>query len=208
MKVTMSLPQVEEDEMFEAIADGRCAGTIMSYDEWRIQEGMPEKNTDCQFTFVGRNIKHLSAGFAVMHNHAKCSWLVRDVLDLHLQEMVDEGFMDKIWSSHLQKMHNQTCQKPTTGKPTQMNPENAAGIFILMLITSVFAIMLSSLDLSGCTVGGINQQNMAKQQELADQLIMAEEESGLVAVASEPAARRTDLDGLLDDRSDGLAVCR
>ena len=202
------MPQVEEDEMFEAITDGRCAGTIMSYDEWRIQEGMPEKNTDCEFTFVGRNIKHLSAGFAVMHNHAKCSWLVRDVLDLHLQEMTDEGFMDDIWSAHFRKMHNQTCEKQTTGKPAQMNPTNAAGIFILMLLTSVFAIMLSSLELSGCTVGGINLQNVTKRQELTDQTALDEDESSLVAVSSPPAARRADLDGLLDDRSDGLAVCR
>ena len=200
----VNLQEVNEDEMLAAISEGRCAGTVMSFDEWRIQAGMPEKNTNCEFTLVGRNVKHLSAGFAVQHNHAKCSWLVRDVLDLHLQEMTDEGFIDEIWSKHLQKMHNQTCGKLNSGEPAQMKPENTAGIFILMLITSVFAMALSSLELSPCALGGINQQNVDKRKELADDAMVMDADQATFAAAA-PAARRADYDN--EDRVE-MAVCK
>eukprot|EP00802_Teleaulax_amphioxeia_P007544 Tamp_07551.p1 GENE.Tamp_07551~~Tamp_07551.p1 ORF type:complete len:637 (+),score=109.74 Tamp_07551:145-1911(+) len=151
----IDLVEVEDDQMFSAINDGTCVGSVMSYDEWRIQMGIKELNPDCQFGLVGRNIKYMQAGFAVKHSSDKCSWLVRDVLDLHLHDMTDDGFVDEVWKDHFKKTREQKCSPPSVGKPTQMKPSNTAGIFILMLLTSVLAMLLSSFQTATCAWGGL-----------------------------------------------------
>ena len=151
----IDLVEVEDDQMFSAINDGTCVGSVMSYDEWRIQMGIKELNPDCQFGLVGRNINYMQAGFAVKHSSDKCSWLVRDVLDLHLHDMTDDGFVDEVWKDHFKKTREQKCSPPSVGKPTQMKPSNTAGIFILMLLTSVLAMLLSSFQTATCAWGGL-----------------------------------------------------
>ena len=71
---------------------------VCSNSEWYYLQGLKDRNIGCQFNVVGRQIKHLSAGFAVQHSQDKCSWLVRDVIDIYMQEMSNEGAWGWGWA--------------------------------------------------------------------------------------------------------------
>ncbi|CAB9518622.1 receptor ionotropic, delta-2 [Seminavis robusta] len=82
---------------FDALRNGECELLVAGFDEWHSVQLMEAFNPDCDLEWVGDIIKKSHAGFAVIADAGdKCSSLVRDVVNLHLVNLVEEGFLEEL----------------------------------------------------------------------------------------------------------------
>lgn len=92
----------------------------------------------------------LSAGFAIKPSLDKCTWLVRDVLDIYMQEMTLDGTIQAIWKDFLAETDDQECSASgsRTSAAKRIAPENMAGLFLLVALSSLLALPLAHYELA------------------------------------------------------------
>ena len=109
-------------------------------------------NGECNLLRVGRKFREIEAGFATKSDAGtKCTSLVRDVINNHMNRMRDEGFIERAWDEHRRKTIKtiQCIDGATAG--TKENVEvlsviNLGGIFlfhysfVIIAIVAAFAI--------------------------------------------------------------------
>lgn len=132
-------------------------------DEWRIEQGMARKNTECRFQYVGRPIKSMRSSIALAESLDHCTGLAAAVIDLYMQEMVMDGFMRNAWDRYLDAVHDQHCfSTDEKGKAEVVGVENTGGLWLMLVVGGVFSIGLAHMDFPACTVGGYSEQHNLK----------------------------------------------
>ena len=131
----------ESDQLaFRGLRQGECDFVLSDVTTWnRIQQRDAEINGDCQLTWVGRVFRFMNGGFAVqVDSGTLCTWLIRDVLHLHLLEMMEEGDLQTLWKQELERSATVQCDavvgssvSSDDGDSSQLGIQDTGGIFIV-----------------------------------------------------------------------------
>jgi len=140
------------------------AAAVLPSDEWRIQQGISGRNTECRFQYVGRPIKSMRSSIALFESLDHCTGLAASVIDLYMQEMDMDGFIRNAWDRYLDTVHDQRCfSTDEKGKAEAVGVENTGGLWLMLVFGGVFSIMLARIDFPACTVGGYSEKHAASR---------------------------------------------
>lgn len=111
-------PKKTELEAFQALQNGECALFTAHMDNWLIYKGDNRYNPECDMKWVGRVQETIKSGFAIKSDAGfKCTSFIRDVLNLHMVEMIREGVLEELKDKQRQEIqapHPLTCEAPIT----------------------------------------------------------------------------------------------
>jgi hypothetical protein len=95
---------------YEALQRGEC-GLVAGYKaNWEQYRNMEEYNPECDLEWVGRTVQTIKSGFAIKADAGHlCTSLVRDVLNLHLTEIINNNVLQELWDKHYSKTQNKDC---------------------------------------------------------------------------------------------------
>ena len=171
--ITAKYPQMvlvrkqTEAGMFQALRQpwygggGGCAAVLTNLGTVDSLVGKAEINYDCRVVTSGRILMNLPAGFATSVDAGVfCTSLLHYVLDVHMQEMRADGFIDEAWQNHLAKSRTIDCSSKnakggggnnlsgalaTTDSNTRLSltMRNMGGIFITHAMLSMLALAVA-----------------------------------------------------------------
>lgn len=111
-----------EEDMFLGLSldwyggGGGCGALLTNLGTYDIYASQLSTNSDCSLGSDKRVLLNLPAGYATAVDTAiKCSSLVNYVMDLHLQEMRAEKFIQTAWDNHVAKGSTMQCNDPNAG---------------------------------------------------------------------------------------------
>jgi Ligand-gated ion channel len=156
-----------EREIFDALrlphegGQGGCRATLTNLGTFAVYQGNREVNYDCTLTSERRVIQQMPAGFATgVDTGNLCTSLISYVINLHMTEMISDGFVAGAWKNHIDTISTQDCQATNTTSMSSMeNPKDRelslnfmemAGIFVLHLALLCFAVLVAFSDLRKC----------------------------------------------------------
>ena len=126
---------------------------------WLSHQDDADVDPDCELEKVKKRVVKIDAtfGFKVDGNRL-CTSLIRDVLHLHLQEMLDDGFVEKAWLNEDKKKNAGFCSVYAAnsemarksdsegGKPEQLKVIDMLGIYIFYfgwLVLAIFSAVVT-----------------------------------------------------------------
>ena len=136
-------------EVFQGVISGECRVAATELTSWDYWKGNLEVNGECQLDWIGRIFRNVRASFALKSDSGTlCTSLIRDVLNLHLGEMKDDGFIDEAYDAYLARQAQIDCANlgDTSGSTSQSNQlglKNMGGIFVFHFAISAVAIVLA-----------------------------------------------------------------
>jgi hypothetical protein len=150
-----------EKEIFDALRlpwygmSQGCGVALTNLGTFQLYQGNKDVNWDCSLTSEKRVVQTLPSGFATaVDTGVLCTSLVSYVLDVHLTEMVADGFIQQAWQAHLAKISTINCQEQPIEKIGSFDAENyslrledMAGIFIVHGSLTVVGLLLALADL-------------------------------------------------------------
>jgi len=140
-----------EGELYEGVRNGTCQVLLTPVSSWNEYQGDRTVNGDCRFQWIGRTFMEGEGGFALKSDSGTfCSSLIRDVLNLHMEEMKAEGFVDRAWQALLERRKTIDCgiesgETEEDDDSAQLSLQAMGGTFILHYIVTAFAILLAFL---------------------------------------------------------------
>lgn len=99
-------PKKNELAAFQALQAGECDLLAAQYDNWLAFKRDNRYNPDCDMEWVGRKVLSVRSGFAVKADAGwKCTTFIKDVLNLHMVEMISEGVLERLKAKQRYKMY-------------------------------------------------------------------------------------------------------
>jgi hypothetical protein len=81
--------------VYEGVQSGNCTIGITSFSAWTSYQYDASVNGDCSLEWIGRSYKFVPAGFATKADSGVlCTSLLRDVINLFMDQMKADGFVD------------------------------------------------------------------------------------------------------------------
>lgn len=104
------VPFESELEAYEALRRGEC-GLVASYlDNWLGYQQDARYNPDCDLKWVGRTVETIKSGFAAKADAGhQCTSLIRDVINLHMTELISDNILDEAWERHRSKISQENA---------------------------------------------------------------------------------------------------
>ncbi|GFH55632.1 hypothetical protein CTEN210_12108 [Chaetoceros tenuissimus] len=134
----MLVTKVGDDGVLKGVRDGECNFGVVALSSYELFQGKEEVNTDCNLIRVGRNFKTYENGLAVKADAGTlCTSLVRDMLNVHMKDLFEEGYIDELWKDLYREKHDvedPTCFDETVISDTNsdtLNLTNVIGIFMV-----------------------------------------------------------------------------
>jgi hypothetical protein len=166
-----------EAGVFHGVVRGDCKIAVTSVSKWDFFKGNSAFNPDCQLDWVGRVFKFIPGGL-VMHSDSGtfCTSLIRDVFNLHLLEMEEDGLTASLVEKYEKATSDQTCDSGSgegyvevDDSSRQLGLQDMGGLFIvfygLVLITVIMA--LAKWILARKEKTGVSNDVSAGNQETA-----------------------------------------
>ncbi|GFH55628.1 hypothetical protein CTEN210_12104 [Chaetoceros tenuissimus] len=143
-----------DQEVLTGVRDGDCNYAVLPLSNYELIRGSNEINGDCTLIRVGRNFKNYDIGMAVKSDAGTlCTSLVRDMVNVHMKDLHDEGFINELWSDLYREKHDiidETCFDETIVSPEAssdtMNLTNLGGIFLVHGGLLVLALLVYVLE--------------------------------------------------------------
>jgi len=150
--------QPTEYDSLRGVANGDCDIAAVPAGTWKTRR-RDEVIGECQLEWIGRKYKEIPAGFATRRDvGTKCTSLIADVIDIHIRDMIEEGFVDEAWENHLTSLFGPPSCPATKGDDenalddVRLNMKNMGGIFILHFSIMGLVLLLTLYQrLSGRT---------------------------------------------------------
>jgi len=100
-----------EQEIYEGLRDGRCEAVAHQLNTYEVYEHTKEVNFDCAMASEKKVQEVLPAGMATIVDtgSSHCTSLISHVLDYHLTEMLNDGFISRAWHIHLNTIGTINC---------------------------------------------------------------------------------------------------
>jgi hypothetical protein len=99
-----------DETVFQALNDRKCDVAAVNKDSFLRHEKIRAFNPDCDLEWVGRAIETIESGFAAKADAGYlCTSLIRDVLDLHLIQMIGDGTLAKILENEFARHDDNHC---------------------------------------------------------------------------------------------------
>lgn len=106
-------PKKSSKEIYDALNDGECDVAAETKQSWLGYKGIKEYNSNCELGWMGdeRVVSTNGAGFAVKADVGyKCTSLIRDVIDFHLEMMIADGIIEEAWEEENKQKQDIDCQ--------------------------------------------------------------------------------------------------
>ena len=136
----------ENSDLFQAIGAGICAVAVTYKSRFDEILGQSYANPDCNLQWVGRVIEFRQGGFLCkVDSGIRCASLINDVLNLHLTEMKEEGFIEQAWEAEVNKMHDMDCKEKTTpseDSSASQTMQEMAGTFVIHMVFTLLAVVV------------------------------------------------------------------
>ena len=138
-------------DVFASLRKDECVVAVVpqnSYDTYSRDEDV---NGDCSLSWVGRVERFVPSGLTTaVDSGTLCTSLVTHVLDYHLLQIQTDGFLERAWESHLERVGTQNCVQEqgvsaeTNGdsETFSLSIQDLAGIFIVHGILSSTALLV------------------------------------------------------------------
>lgn len=139
-------------------AQGGCVAAAHQYNTFRIYQRNKDVNYDCTIASEKYVVKVIPAGMATTIDtggspEAKCTSLISHVLDYHLETMLADGFVERAWNNHLNKIGTIECIEKVDQaggvdfeETFSLGLPDVGGIFILHAIASALAILIAIVE--------------------------------------------------------------
>jgi hypothetical protein len=148
------VPKTSEQEIYESLRippdQGGCDAAAHQFNSFTVYRQNKDVNNDCSLASQEKPVVILSAGMATAVDTAKyCTSLVSHVLDYHLALMQADGFIERAWKNHVDRLSTVECIKEkvatanTDASTFRLGLQDVGGIFILHGILSMAALSLS-----------------------------------------------------------------
>jgi len=140
------VPQQGEKAVYEGVRDGLCDFALVavsSFEEFSLNKDV---NGECKLTRFGQAFKVREGGFATNSDSGTlCTSLVRDVIDLHLVEMRDEGWLKDAWQRHATRIGTIRCDLDAEDEvdedTIQLTLAGMSGTFLVHIMFTGFAVL-------------------------------------------------------------------
>jgi Ligand-gated ion channel len=154
------VPKSPDQAIFEGLrlprAQGGCEAVAHQYNTYEIYEHLREVNEDCAMQSEQKVVEIVPAGLATAVDTGApyCTSLISHVLDYHLTTMLDDGFLERTWKSHLDRIATVDCAANVNGGTTVVSNEDTlsltiqevGGIFIVHVVLSVLAVLFATFQ--------------------------------------------------------------
>jgi len=143
---------VEKYSDFDTIMglqNNECDYAIIGKSGWLEYERTEVTNGECNLSRVGRTFKNYENGFAVKSDAGTlCTSLVRDVINLIMYDMHEEGFIKQAWDDYLFKKQDiiTPCSGIGASAPSaeitdRLNMTNLGGIFAFHFVLVAISVL-------------------------------------------------------------------
>jgi hypothetical protein len=106
------IPAENPDRIFTDVLKGRCKLAITPLVGWDIAKRNRTINEGCKLSWIGRTFRFAKSGFASRSDSGTlCTNLIRDVLSVHISEMIDDGTMDSIYRQYFRSIQTIDCNR-------------------------------------------------------------------------------------------------
>lgn len=113
------VPKNTELEAYQGLRKGECGFVATYHDNWLMYQGFSEFNPQCNLEWIGngRVVEIIKSGFAVKADSGNlCTSIVKDVLNIHMIEIIKEGVLEKIWQKHRDHVQDKNCSNTGTNE--------------------------------------------------------------------------------------------
>ncbi|CAB9504715.1 expressed unknown protein [Seminavis robusta] len=111
-KKAIRVPKVTEPEMYEGLLNGDCQFILTNMASFKKNKAMREYNPRCDMRLVGDGDKvvQVGSGFVVSADSGTlCTGFIRDVLNLLMRDIIEDGFLDRIWEDEYRRTQTIDC---------------------------------------------------------------------------------------------------
>lgn len=100
-----------EVEMFQALNAGECICAATTVVSWSTHRQNIDANPDCNLERIPGTVAYFEAsfGFQASLGWDKCTPLLRDVFQIHMIGMQEDGFIDKAWEYEFDRTMQIEC---------------------------------------------------------------------------------------------------
>jgi len=133
--------------IYKGLANGECKVALEHYDPNEKYINLVDYNPGCELIVYGVPVLSRSSSFSVKSSAERCSSIIRDVLDIFILEMKDDGTLTKIKQDY--NKGDQDCNLMTEGKSEEsfsLSFLDMAGIFIMHYGILVLTLILGILQ--------------------------------------------------------------
>ena len=103
-------PYGTEQEMYDALQAGECGLLADHVSGWFFKKRQSKFNPNCDLERVGDTVAGIKASFTVKADVGfKCTSLIRDVLNVHMLEMIESGDLDKMGEKSRNRLRDNEC---------------------------------------------------------------------------------------------------
>lgn len=106
------IPLGDVSELYSALRRGDCDFAVETVTSWETLKGMKEYNPTCDLARVKEDakVKEAAAGFVTRADSGTlCSGLIRDVMEVLMEELIDDQFLDWAWEQEHRKSMDIDC---------------------------------------------------------------------------------------------------
>jgi ABC-type amino acid transport substrate-binding protein len=154
------VPFPTQDDVYKALRNKTCSVAVDTTASFQQYKRSALYNRDCRLNWSGKVEDFLHAGFATaVDSGVQCTSLISSVLDLHFLAMEADGFIDRQWQNHLNRIGAPVCGVESSFNPADdyqsgggghdetysLGLTEMAGIYIihgvLMAVSLVIAVL-------------------------------------------------------------------
>ena len=100
------------EDVYDSLNNGDCQFAAEVKASWLELKSVRKYNPTCDLEWVGgdRVVSTVTAGFATKADAGYlCSGLIRDVINLHMEQMIIDGFIDNAWDREYKRSQDIDC---------------------------------------------------------------------------------------------------
>ncbi|CAB9512837.1 receptor subunit 1 [Seminavis robusta] len=172
------VPKQDELEVYQALVRGECGLAAAYKDGWLTYQGSKLYNPHCDLAWVGRTVRVIKSGFAVKADAGEyCSTLIRDVINLHLVELISDGVLADAWKKHRSLRQTNNCENLDGSTSTLANSLRRRRRLKMrsqeleVPVTSLTSSMHRVLKKGGASSGSIQSDNQATTALSLEQML-------------------------------------
>lgn len=111
------IPKSTLPEVYEELRGGGCEYVLDSWARWEQVKAMIEYNSQCDLYWLGGDTisKSASSGFVTKADSGNlCTGFIRDVLNVHMIDLIDSGWLDTAWELENKQHMSIDCDAGTS----------------------------------------------------------------------------------------------
>mmetsp|Transcript_818 Transcript_818/g.1791 ORF Transcript_818/g.1791 Transcript_818/m.1791 type:complete len:558 (-) Transcript_818:278-1951(-) len=133
------------------VLSGDCALALTTVGSWGRYQRDSSANVGCGLTWIGRVFAFRPGGFATKSDSGTlCTSLIRDVVNLHLFEMEEDGFLQRAYETSLEATSDQECAATTGAGASDASSDNASRSLSLQDTGGLFIVFYAAVGITVC----------------------------------------------------------